>query len=754
MSPLIKKALFRIKKLDRPFLSEKKQRNKLLAKSFLRAGIILSTLLIVIGVIFSSRFSARFLLNEGDIASEDIYAPFDFSYVSGTDEQKTKNAQARALSRVLDVYNIDPGVFNEAARKTEAFFDALDKLKGVEPLDEEEALAYTASLKGATGLEIKKEDIEALLNNPDTALLKKQSLQALDSVLAAPVISKEESDRLTKESKKAITIYDDREKTRKDIDIDQAGTRASANKMLEAIISEFEGADRNTKSVLFRVLSSFISPNLVYNKTETELLKRQAVSLVEPYYITDQRLKGEAIIRKGQRIGKAHTVQLDVISSKAAPADTYLQLFGVSMLTGIILFAMYVFLRIFEFKIYSQEKFLILIGLFVILTSALARVVALSPLPSLFLPVASAAMLLTLLIGGIAASIVLVVLSSIASLVAGVQFNVLLVSFIGGITAICAVHNARSRSDIIRAGFYVGIMNFVVIAALGIISNFDTSVYIRQGLWGLASGIVSAAITMIALPAFEWMFKITTDIKLLELADLNHPLLKDMVTKATGTYHHSINVGNLAEAASEAIDANSLLCRIGAYYHDIGKIEKSEYFAENQQTPLEIHKGLSPSMSSLVISNHVKDGEELAEKYKLGNAIKDIIKQHHGTGLITYFYHQALEKKKQGEAVSEDSFRYPGPKPQSKESAIVMLADSVEAASRVLQNPTPGRLKELVRKIINNKFLDRQLDECELTLNDISKISESFVKILTATYHSRVEYPDLKQAGNENKSSK
>jgi len=361
-------------------------------------------------------------------------------------------------------------------------------------------------------------------------------------------------------------------------------------------------------------------------------------------------------------------------------------------------------------------------------------------------------MLLVLLVNGGVAAIVVLAASVIVALIAGVKFNIFLVSMVGGIAAICTVNNARHRSQIVRSGLYVGILNFITICALGILSNFEAQVFLKQGLWGIASGIISAAITMIFLPILESAFKLTTDIKLLELADLNHPLLKMMVTGATGTYHHSLVVGNLAEAAADAIGANSLLARIGSYYHDIGKIEKSEYFAENKRASADIHQRLSPSMSSLIITNHVKDGVELAEKHKLGSALKDIIEQHHGTSLITYFYHQAVEKSQAEGLISEEGFRYLGPKPQTKESAIVMLSDSVEAASRVLQNPTPQRLKELVRKIVNNKFIDRQLDECSLTLKDISKIAASFVKILTGIYHSRVEYPskNVKKNGNSN----
>jgi putative nucleotidyltransferase with HDIG domain len=249
------------------------------------------------------------------------------------------------------------------------------------------------------------------------------------------------------------------------------------------------------------------------------------------------------------------------------------------------------------------------------------------------------------------------------------------------------------------------------------------------------SGIVVAGV----LPIFEYLFRLTTDISLLELSDLNHPLLKEMIIKAPGTYHHSLIVGNLAETAAEAIGANSLLARLGSYFHDIGKLEKAEYFSENQTYTGSKHDNLSPTLSGLVITNHVRYGLELAKRYRLNDDIRDFIIQHHGTSLVFYFYQRALERIEEGE-IKEEKFRYPGPKPQTKETAIVLLADSVEAASRTLANPTPSRLKSLVRRVINNKFIDGQLDECELTLKDLERIADTFTHVLIGIYHTRVEY--------------
>jgi putative nucleotidyltransferase with HDIG domain len=243
------------------------------------------------------------------------------------------------------------------------------------------------------------------------------------------------------------------------------------------------------------------------------------------------------------------------------------------------------------------------------------------------------------------------------------------------------------------------------------------------------------------LHLFEMLFGITTNITLLELSDLNNPILKDLILKAPGTYHHSLIVGNLAEAACDAISANSLLARVGAYYHDIGKIEKAEYFSENEIEAKSRHEALTPTMSALIIINHVKDGIEVARKHNLPASILDFITQHHGTGLIYFFYQRALEKNGDESFLKEEDFRYPGPKPQTKEAAVVLLADAVEASSRTLSDPTPARIQALTQRIINNKFIDGQLDECDLSLKDLNKIAMSFARILTGIFHSRVEYP-------------
>jgi putative nucleotidyltransferase with HDIG domain len=259
---------------------------------------------------------------------------------------------------------------------------------------------------------------------------------------------------------------------------------------------------------------------------------------------------------------------------------------------------------------------------------------------------------------------------------------------------------------------------------------------------GFVGGLLGSILTMAFIPVVESVFNYTTDIKLLELANLSHPVMQEMVVKAPGTYHHSLVVGSMCEAAAKEIGANALLAKVMAYYHDIGKMEHAQYFIENQRPNYNPHDHVSPYMSKTILVAHVKDGAEMAMHHKLGQPIVDGILQHHGTTLIPYFFNRAMEEAAaQGDTVDESDFRYPGPKPQFKEAGIVMLADSIEAAARSLDEPTTTRLQSIVKTIIQNKFTDGQLEDCNLTLRDLSFIEKSFNKILLGIYHHRIDYP-------------
>jgi len=315
-------------------------------------------------------------------------------------------------------------------------------------------------------------------------------------------------------------------------------------------------------------------------------------------------------------------------------------------------------------------------------------------------------------------------------------FKALFLFLTSCLSAILLVRGARKRTTIIRAGLTAG---FIQLIALLLLEGFWINNAYRY-LVIIINGFFCGAIVLAILPVFEYLLQKATNISLLELADTNHSILQKLIAEAPGTYHHSLIVGNLSESACKTVNANALLARIGAYYHDIGKLHNPEYFIENQDIKSNKHDNLTPTMSKLIIMNHVKEGLKLAKKYKLSPSLWDFIAQHHGSSLVYYFYRRALEGKEVNEEVTEEGFRYPGPKPDSKETAIVALADSVEAAARALKDPTPAKIEELVHRIINNKFIDGQLDECDLTLKEIEKITNVFIKILSGIYHSRIGY--------------
>lgn len=341
------------------------------------------------------------------------------------------------------------------------------------------------------------------------------------------------------------------------------------------------------------------------------------------------------------------------------------------------------------------------------------------------------------------------------SLIAGIWLNDPLYTvyvFIGSLTAAFSVMRCKKRSALIKGGIYVSAVNIVTAGIILLLNgNLFSEISPSAFLFAALSGILVSATVSMMLPFIEYAFGITTDISLVELLDLDQPLMRNLMIAAPGTYHHSVIVGNLAEAAAEAVGANPLLARVTAYYHDIGKMKMPEYFVENQAGTLSKHEKLAPHMSSLILTSHVKEGFDLAREYKLPRLVIDIIQQHHGTSLITYFYQKAVE---QSPGVSQENYRYPGPKPQTRVAALVMMADAVEAASRALTDPTSARISSIVDRIINNIFLDGQIDECELTLKDISEVKKRFTYILTSIFHRRIEYPEIAVKGVSHKTER
>ena len=425
--------------------------------------------------------------------------------------------------------------------------------------------------------------------------------------------------------------------------------------------------------------------------------------------------------------------------------------FFISYLLGVNLVIPLFIICIFSYlKFFSKSYNLLHLSLLFVVIFVISYFVVQEGLPIFYIPFAVIPMLSSILFEELMLSLLITIASSISIAYLAGDIDAGLLFLISGVLSIILVRGARKRITIIRAGFIVGAVSAV---ALFFINHFGFS-YPQHYLMFVINGIVSGVIAIGILPIFEYLFKTVTNVSLLELADFNQPLLQRMVLEAPGTYHHSLVVGNLSEAACQAVGANALLARIGAYYHDIGKLQKPEYFSENQDVKNSKHDNLAPTMSKLVIMNHVNEGLELAKKYRLNPRLIDFIQCHHGTSLVYCFYRRALEGLEEDQEIREEGFRYPGPKPNTKETAIVLLADSAEAATKALKESAPTDIEDVVHKIINNKFIDRQLDECDLTLNDLEKISAVFIRILSGIYHARVTYPESQANSSEPRLSK
>lgn len=439
-----------------------------------------------------------------------------------------------------------------------------------------------------------------------------------------------------------------------------------------------------------------------------------------------------------------------------------LSILGFLLLTLFVFGALHVYVQQLQPKEVRRPKsqallaaVILLVLVLMRLTAGLAETVHLQsphlPLRSLLhaAPGALAGILLAVLFNARLAFAGSLAVSILATFAVGAEprFYFFLYTFVGCLAGTYGIGGQQERTGFFKAAVLVALANVYTLVGLRLLTGFDAT-WAYDVAAGLVNGLIVGVLATGFLPLLEYLFDVATDFKLLELANLNQPLLKHLILTAPGTYHHSILVGTLAEAAAEAIGANPLLCRVAAYYHDIGKTRKPGYFIENQTGAASRHTKLAPHLSSMVVMAHVRDGVEMAEAHGLPRAIVELIPQHHGTRLVTFFYHKAKEAADPSlGAVAEEAYRYAGPKPQSREAAILMLADAVEASARTLEDPTPARIQGLVQTLTNMIFVDGQLDECDLTLRDLHLIAKSFVRVLTGMFHARVDYPGVALEG-------
>jgi len=708
---------------------------------------VIFILVLMFNMAFGSVYYAN-KIREGEVSLRSIYAPYDFRYPWGINEEKTKKIQDEVLKTVPVVFDIDHSREEEKIKNLSALFEEIKALDAVTDYDRKQEACE--AIKQKIGIAVRNRALLHLAGIPFPGRdeVKARMADILKSIFPIGIIDSEKKNEIGQkyESVKIRNLKLGTERTRPIGDVLNIEDARSVS--MEYVSRAFPG-DSKLQSFTAEVIFELTVPNLVYNETETNKLIDETIKNIPPIYEMQEIKKNELIVERGERITKKHIAQLSQLGAIGGITNKVPYIAGILLLIIILISVGAIYIFVTERKLISSPKEvgIILINSFIIIL--ISQFIIKSPQPDCLTPLAGMAMLITLLISPNAAFISSFISSIFLGVITGGKIETIIVLFIGGLVGAFIVRDARRRSRIIIAGLVSGIFVSIGVIALGLINNLDIKIFTIEAMWGLVGGGLSIFFVMGLLPLFEYLFKLTTNITLLELSDLNQPLLKELTLKAPGTYQHSVVVGNLAEAACEAIGANSLLARVGSYYHDIGKIEKAEYYSENEMGARSKHEKLAPSMSALVIINHVKDGIELAKKYNLNPRIADFVAEHHGTSLIYFFYQRALEKVKDDQVLKEEEFRYPGPKPQTREAAIVLLADSVEASSRALSDPTPARIRGLVQKIINNKFIDNQLDECDLTLRDLNIIAYSFVRVLTAVFHARLEYPEKRN--NEDK---
>jgi putative nucleotidyltransferase with HDIG domain len=525
--------------------------------------------------------------------------------------------------------------------------------------------------------------------------------------------------------------------------------RKSAAGYCREVAVEFSPAERWLVCDLTQYL---LTPNVSPNWAET--IERQQARLQElkPVYFKVKR--GEMLVREGERLTPLDLAKLQ------AQLKIYPRSRGFLIFLGIFFSLALLFAVCYQLARVSLRQFpgllrdlafigaLLLAGVlinkgFLLLGESLGRNHPLVAQNMVYwLPLGLAPIFAAMFLGLETGVGVAFLGATLTALMVPKPFPLFLYFVVAGLVAVWGVKNCRRRSALIRAGLFIGLVDLILVGALKLL---EFPIYARDvlmaGVFAMSGGLVTGILALGLTPIMEAGFRFSSNIRLLELLNLDQPVLKELMLLAPGTYHHSLVVGQMVEAAAEAIDGNPLLAKAAAYYHDIGKIKKPAYFVENQGSGENKHEKLAPSMSSLILIAHVKEGVDLARKQHLGEGITDIIRQHHGTNLINYFYHKAKKQAAQPQQVNIQDYRYPGPKPQTKEAGLVMLADQVEAASKTLTDPTPARIQGMVQKIINNVFADGQLDECELTLKDLHLIAKSFNKILSGIFHHRVHYP-------------
>lgn len=738
--------------------------------------VLFGTLVFVVCFLGLSPAGPQISLNQ--VPRIRITAEDAFSYVS---QIKTERLRSERRAMVAPVYRIDLESFRGFEQALTRLFEGFDVYAsgtgevGGAPAPSlrftaEEVRRVLQDHPAADSLGFSTPDLLVLLNDievPRRREAMEEGLRLLESILREGIYRPEEHPMLGgSEGRFTRSVILREGATAPFLQTVEIQPEEDARRRLRVNLAPLN-LDRAVEVALFRVLASGVRPNLHFDRRATELRTEAEANEVQDVRI--EVAQGDTIIEPGFKVTPEAFEQFSAYReqrrAQASRITANPMLREHAWMTALIFIAVAIFLKITLGPLGSLRRLLLLAGFVLVLNLAVARLILelvdseisrtlplLPALASWMIPVAFAPLSIALLTRPAVGLACGALLSLFCAMMLGNSVPFLVASLLAALVAVRATQGAQYRARIVRASLFAGLTLALMAAFLGYREAVEVDVVLLQILTAGIAGVVTGIVVIGLLPLFEWAFKYTTNITLLELTDFNHPLLRQMQMTAPGSYHHSTLVANLSENAAAAIGANALLCRACALFHDIGKMVKPEYFAENQRDGINPHLEKNPSMSALIIKAHVKEGISLARQQKLPRVVLDVIREHHGTTLIQYFYYKAQQQHASNSPypnapgvdltpVNESTYRYEGPKPQTRESAIISLADSLEAASRSLRKATPQSVEELVASIFLSRIEDDQLVECPLTLRELQAIRRSFVFTLLNMLHNRVEYP-------------
>lgn len=693
-------------------------------------------------------------LEVGEIASSDLISPLDLRI---EDTETTEKRKAEAEEAVLPVYSLDENAFLDTEERIRQLFELGREWlkKAAEPA---RAAELQKAIAGKFDLEIPAQEVDALIKSGFSPEIQETLISLVGKVSSQGIIISRDL-FIRKEPEKGMILMSGLGSERP-IRVDEVLDLSEGRDLFTRDVEKLEISSRN-KRLLIGLAEVFLRPNVSFNRVETEARRERARARVDTVFF--RLKKGKVILRKGDEATAEDLRWISVINRNLRESrDWIVHLLGAFLLYALFFLTIWYYLKsLLKFRaalnIYMMMGVALLLGLLVFkLSSFLATLFSQFTRVPVFTDAGVFRFAFPYVFGVIifaflTTNTVTLIFGILNSLIVGYMFQgnfqFMLFSFIGGLAAVYGIryYGKQKRTSALRAGlFVVAPINVFLIITLALIQDKPggTGVVVAESVMGLLGGALSAALAFVLLPIFENVFGFVTQTRLLELTNSELPVFRHMAMEAPGSYHHSLVVATLAEKAAEEIGLDTMLVKAGALYHDIGKVKRPEYFIENISRNPDLHKDMAPSLSSLVIINHVKEGAEAAKKLKLPKKIKEIIEQHHGSSLVRYFYHKAKEVyDPEMQKIEEENYRYPGPPPQGKEAALIMLADSVEAASRSLKSPSRENLKLLISEIFENYLQDGQLDDCDFSLRELRAIAVSFHTTLYAIYHPRVQYP-------------